>query len=39
MKKVYLDAGHGGTDPGAIGNGTQEKDIVLAVAKKVEEQN
>lgn len=36
MKKVYLDAGHGGTDSGAIGNGIQEKDIVLAVAKKVE---
>jgi hypothetical protein len=36
MKKVYLDPGHGGTDPGAIGNGIQEKDIVLTVAKKVE---
>lgn len=36
MKKVYLDPGHGGTDSGAIGNGIQEKDIVLAVAKKVE---
>lgn len=36
MKKVYLDPGHGGTDSGAIGNGIKEKDIVLAVAKKVE---
>ncbi|WP_371025126.1 N-acetylmuramoyl-L-alanine amidase [Paraclostridium ghonii] len=36
MKKVYLDPGHGGTDSGAIGNGIQEKDIVLSVAKKVE---
>jgi len=33
---VAIDAGHGGEDPGAIGaSGTHEKDIVLAVAKKL----
>ncbi|GAA0696750.1 hypothetical protein GCM10008904_00910 [Paraclostridium ghonii] len=36
MKKVYLDPGHGGIDSGAVGNGIQEKDIVLSVAKKLE---
>ncbi|MDW8336386.1 MAG: N-acetylmuramoyl-L-alanine amidase [Tepidimonas sp.] len=31
---VALDPGHGGEDPGAIGpGGTQEKDIVLAIAR------
>ncbi len=31
---VALDAGHGGTDPGAIGpTGLQEKDVTLAVAQ------
>lgn len=36
-KKVFLDAGHGGTDPGAIGvNNLLEKDINLQVTKKVE---
>jgi N-acetylmuramoyl-L-alanine amidase len=34
-KKVWLDAGHGGKDPGAIGNGMKEKDITLAITKKV----
>ena len=33
---VMIDAGHGGKDPGAIGKrGTQEKDIVLSIAKKL----
>lgn len=34
---IAIDAGHGGEDPGAIGaNGTREKDIVLAIARKLE---
>jgi len=34
---VLLDAGHGGSDPGAIGvNGAQEKDIAIAITKSVE---
>lgn len=34
MAKIYVDAGHGGTDSGAVGvNGIKEKDINLAVAK------
>ncbi|GIO69401.1 N-acetylmuramoyl-L-alanine amidase [Paenibacillus sp. FSL M7-1455] len=32
MKKVWIDAGHGGKDSGATGNGLQEKDVVLALA-------
>ncbi len=33
---VAIDAGHGGVDPGALGaNGSQEKDITLAVAKRL----
>ena len=34
---VAIDAGHGGDDPGAKGSrGTREKDVVLAIAKKLE---
>lgn len=34
---IAIDAGHGGEDPGAIGpGGTREKDVVLAVARKLE---
>lgn len=32
--KVFLDPGHGGKDPGAVGNGLQEKDIILPVTLK-----
>ena len=32
---VVIDAGHGGKDPGTVGNGGKEKDITLSVAKIV----
>ncbi len=35
--KIYIDPGHGGSDPGAIGNGLQEKDIVLPISLKIGE--
>jgi N-acetylmuramoyl-L-alanine amidase len=43
MITIALDPGHGGEDPGAVGRGgSREKDIVLAIAKrlkaKIEEQ-
>ncbi len=35
---VAIDAGHGGEDPGAIGaNGSHEKNITLALAKKLKQ--
>lgn len=37
MKKVVIDAGHGGADSGAIGGGIYEKTINLEIAKKVQE--
>lgn len=33
--KIHINAGHGGKDPGACGNGLQEKDIALRVALKL----
>ena len=36
-KRVVIDAGHGGTDHGAIRDDTSEKDITLDVSKKVED--
>lgn len=34
MVKIFLDAGHGGTDSGAIGNGLQEADLTLQIVLK-----
>lgn len=37
-KRIVLDPGHGGSDPGAIGpNGVMEKEVALDVSMKVEE--
>ncbi len=37
IKKVILDAGHGGNDPGAIGRtGSREKHVNLDIAKRLE---
>jgi N-acetylmuramoyl-L-alanine amidase len=36
VKRVAIDAGHGGSDPGAIGpSGLKEKDVTLAIAHLV----
>ena len=35
-KVIYLDPGHGGTDPGAMYNGIMEKNINLEIALKLE---
>lgn len=36
IRKIVIDPGHGGKDPGAIGvGGIAEKDIVLSVAKRL----
>ena len=31
MAKVFLSAGHGGSDPGAVAYGMKEKDINLQI--------
>jgi N-acetylmuramoyl-L-alanine amidase len=36
--KLFVDAGHGGKDPGATGNGLVEKTLNLAVALALEKQ-
>jgi N-acetylmuramoyl-L-alanine amidase len=35
VKRIVLDPGHGGKDPGAMANGLEEKDIVLKLAKQL----
>lgn len=35
MAKIFIDAGHGGRDPGAVGSKSRESDNVLKVAKRL----
>ncbi|HSG68709.1 MAG TPA: N-acetylmuramoyl-L-alanine amidase [Bacteroidales bacterium] len=37
VRKVVIDPGHGGKDPGAMGKYSKEKDIALAIALKTGE--
>ncbi|MCR8849950.1 N-acetylmuramoyl-L-alanine amidase [Rossellomorea sp. SC111] len=37
MPIIVLDPGHGGTDPGAMGNGLQEKNLTLTIGLKVKQ--
>ncbi|HOV80324.1 MAG TPA: N-acetylmuramoyl-L-alanine amidase [Bacillota bacterium] len=34
MKRIVIDPGHGGRDPGAVTNGLQEKDLTLDIARR-----
>ena len=34
--KIFINAGHGGSDPGACGNGLREADITFDIARHVE---
>lgn len=36
MVKIFIDPGHGGKDPGAVGNGLLEKNINLQIAKRID---
>ena len=36
MVLIYLDAGHGGKDSGAIANGLKEKDLTLEICKRIQ---
>jgi N-acetylmuramoyl-L-alanine amidase len=35
---VVIDAGHGGEDPGSVGGGVREKDVVLEIARSLREE-
>ncbi|KYD24633.1 N-acetylmuramoyl-L-alanine amidase [Parageobacillus toebii] len=33
--KIVIDWGHGGSDPGAVGNGLREKDLTMKIGKMI----
>src|SRR5699024_1849623 len=33
--KIFIDPGHGGSDPGAQGHGLKEKDLTLDIADRI----
>ncbi|WP_029761895.1 N-acetylmuramoyl-L-alanine amidase family protein, partial [Geobacillus thermodenitrificans] len=33
--KFVIDWGHGGSDPGAVGNGLREKDLTMKIGKMI----
>jgi len=35
MAKIVIDAGHGGNDPGASGNGITEKEYTLKISQYI----
>ncbi|WZY36137.1 N-acetylmuramoyl-L-alanine amidase [Bacillus sp. FSL W8-1122] len=35
MTKIFIDPGHGGSDPGAVGHGLKEKDLVLTISRHI----
>jgi len=35
LRRVVIDAGHGGKDPGTVGKSSREKDVVLSLALRV----
>ena len=37
VKTIMIDAGHGGKDPGAMGNGITEKEVTLALTRMLGE--
>src|SRR5690606_39970832 len=37
MVKIFIDPGHGGSDPGATANGLKEKDLTLKIALKMKD--
>ena len=34
-RRILIDAGHGGHDPGTMGNGLKEKDLALDISRRV----